>query len=277
MQLGISNIAWDVSEDAPIADMLVRHQVSSIDIAPGKYFQDVETATREQVVAVKNWWRERGIEIAGMQALLFGAQSLNMFAGREVQESMLKRLAAVCRIGGLLGATRLVFGSPKNRDASGVSSDRIDDIASSFFRRLGDSAASEGVVMCLEPNPPCYGANFMTTAGETARIVEMVGHPAIKLHFDTGAVTINGESAASELQAHRHLVRHVHLSEPHLAVLGEGGTDHGAMSQALKEHLPDTLATIEMAAATNEPHLAAVERALRNAVRFYRSEEGGAP
>ena len=50
MQLGISNIAWDVSEDAPIADMLVRHQVSSIDIAPGKYFQDVETATREQEI-----------------------------------------------------------------------------------------------------------------------------------------------------------------------------------------------------------------------------------
>ena len=34
---------------------------------------------------------------------------------------MLEHLRAVCRIGAGLGATRLVFGSPKNRDRSGLS------------------------------------------------------------------------------------------------------------------------------------------------------------
>ena len=66
------------------------------------------------------WWAERGIEITGMQALLFGTSGLNVFGPSEVQDAMLAHLAAVCRIGAGLGAVRVVFGSPKNRDRSGL-------------------------------------------------------------------------------------------------------------------------------------------------------------
>jgi hypothetical protein len=51
-----------------------------------------------------------------MQALLFGTTGLNVFGDNKSQEAMLEHLRAVCRIGAGLGATKLVFGSPKNRD-----------------------------------------------------------------------------------------------------------------------------------------------------------------
>lgn len=275
MRLAISNIAWDVTEDEAIAALLQRHGVDAIDIAPGKYFPEPTLATSAEIRLVKDWWSDRSIEITGMQALLFGTSGLNVFGSSEVQEALLQHLDAVCWIGGELGARRVVFGSPKNRDRSGLTDAEAMAEAISFFRRLGDSAASHGVIMCLEPNPPCYGANFMTTSAETARVVEQIAHPAIRMQFDTGALSINGEDPTSVLRDSAGLIGHIHASEPNLAPLGDGGTDHGKMAEAMLACLPDYLVTVEMLATPNESHLDSIERALGVAIRHYRSNDGG--
>lgn len=71
MRLAISNIAWDAAEDDAVALLLHRHGIDAIDIAPGKYFPEPAKALDEDIARVRNWWRDRGIEIFGMQALLF--------------------------------------------------------------------------------------------------------------------------------------------------------------------------------------------------------------
>jgi sugar phosphate isomerase/epimerase len=248
MRLAISNIAWDIAEDEAVAGLLQRHRVDAIDIAPGKYFPQPAKATANEIGRVKDWWAERGMQITGMQALLFGTSGLNLFGAPEVQQAMLQHLEAVCRVGAGLGAPRLVFGSPKNRDRTGFDDIETMAMAVPFFRRLGDIAGSHGVTICLEPNPPCYGANFMTTSSETARVVERVAHPAIRMQLDTGALTINGEDPAAVLRESAELIGHIHASEPNLVPLGDGGTDHGKVFDALRPCLPDHLVSIEMLA-----------------------------
>jgi sugar phosphate isomerase/epimerase len=275
MRLAISNIAWDTSEDEDVAKLLKLYGVDAIDIAPGKYFPEPVKATDEEIVRVKRWWAERGIEITGMQALLFGTTGLNVFGSPEVQEAMLQHLAAVCRIGAGLGATRLVFGSPKNRDRSGLSDEQVAEIAITFFRQLGDVAQAHGVLICLEPNPPCYGANFMTTSAEAAEVVRQVAHPAICMQLDTGALTINGEDAAAVLRNSAPLIGHIHASEPELVPLGDGGTDHAKVAECVAGQLPTHVVSIEMLASKNEPHLVAIERALGVAIRHYRNVVNG--
>jgi D-psicose/D-tagatose/L-ribulose 3-epimerase len=270
MRIAISNIAWDPREDEAIAVVLRRHGVDAIDVAPGKYFPEPERATEGEIFRVRRWWAERDIEITGMQALLFGTSGLNLFGPAEVRAAMLQRLEAICRIGAGLGATRLVFGSPKNRDRSGLDDGTALEMAVSFFRLLGNLARSHGVLVCLEPNPPRYGANFMTTCAETARVVRETDHPSIRMHFDTGALTINGEDPAAVLEECWPLIGHVHASEPDLVPLGDGGTDHGAMARALAACLPGHVVSIEMAATGNEPHPDSVGRALDVAIRHYR-------
>ena len=270
MRLAISNITWDVAEDEAVAALLQRHQVDAIDIAPAKYFPQPAKATAAEMGRFKDWWATRGIEITGMQALLFGTTGLNVFGAPESQDALLQHLDAVCRIGAGLGAPRVVFGSPKNRDRSGLSDAETMAVALSFFRRLGEIAASHGVIICLEPNPTSYGANFMTTSVETAHVVAQTAHPAIRMQFDTGALTINGEDPVTVLQRCAGLIGHIHASEPNLVPLGDGATDHGAMHQALAPCLPNHLVTIEMLATQNEPHLVSIERALGVAIEHYR-------
>ncbi len=274
MRLAISNIAWDIAEDASVAELLGKYGVDAIDVAPGKYFPEPANAKDEDISKVRRWWADHGIEITGMQALLFGTTGLNVFAESKRQDAMLAHLQAVCRIGAGLGATRLVFGSPKNRDRTGLSDAEALDQAVGFFRRLGHAAQEHGVIVCLEPNPIRYGANVMTTSEETAHVVAAVGHRAIRMQFDTGAVTINGESPEDVLVTSAGLIGHIHASEPDLVPLGDGVTDHRLMHKKLQQHLPDHVVSIEMVATKEEPHLRSIERALTCAVACYRMAQG---
>ncbi|TLX58048.1 sugar phosphate isomerase/epimerase [Stutzerimonas nosocomialis] len=272
MRLAISNIAWEVDEDEAIVALLQRYAIDAIDIAPGKYFPEPARATDQDIARVRAWWGERGIELTGMQALLFGTTGLNLFAEQSVQQAMLAHLGAVCRIAGGLGATRLVFGSPKNRDRSGLDDRQVKEKSTRFFRQLGDIAQSHGVMICLEPNPACYGANFMTGSLETLAVVEQIEHPAVRMQLDTGAITLNEENAAEVVECCAPYIGHVHASEPNLVPLGDGGCDHAGAAHALTERLPSHLVTIEMVATRNEPHVVSIERALQVAVSYYRQD-----
>ncbi|WP_312916312.1 sugar phosphate isomerase/epimerase family protein [Stutzerimonas kunmingensis] len=274
MRLAISNIAWNVSEDEAIANLLSQYKIDAIDVAPGKYFPDPAAASDADIEKVRQWWFQRGIEITGMQALMFGTTGLNVFGTSDSQEALLNHLNAVCRIGAGLGATRLVFGSPKNRDRSGLDDEQAMNIAVPFFKRLGDIAQTHAVIICLEPNPTCYGANFMTTSSETAHVVKCVSHPAIKMQLDTGAISINGESVSTILSSDAHLIGHVHASEPDLLPLGDRGTDHQSMYGTISKFLPSHLISIEMVATKDEPHLSSVERAVSCAIQLYRPTQG---
>lgn len=271
MRLSISNIAWQPEEDQHIAALLQQHQIDAIDIAPGKYFSSPELATKTEIMAVKQWWHERGISIIGMQSLLFGTTGLNVFGDKASRSGLLTRLQAIFRIAGILGATRLVFGSPRNRDRHALSDQEATDSASQFFQQAANYAADEGVLLCLEPNPVCYGANFMTNSQETALIVKAVNHPALRMQLDTGAITINQEDVAQVLSSYAGLIGHVHASEPQLAPLGDNGTDHGKMASALAQSLPTAIVTIEMLAPDTEPALQSISRALHVAIQAYRN------
>lgn len=270
MRIAISNIAWEVAEDDAVATLLQQVGVNAIDVAPGKYFPVPQQASDADIARVKATWAQRGIEITGMQALLFGTTGLNLFGSPAVQAQMLQHLAAVCRIAAGLGAQRLVFGSPKNRDRSGLSDVQALDLAVPFFRQLGDIAQASGVWVCLEPNPPCYGANFMTHSAETAAVVRQVAHPNIRIQFDTGALHLNGESVTTVLADCADLIGHVHASEPNLVTLGEGGVVHAEIAATLLQRLPQQVVSIEMLPPQTGSRLAAVERALQVAVCHYR-------
>lgn len=269
MDIAISNIAWEVDEDEAVAALLAANAVKVIDVAPGKYFPDPELATAAQIHRVRSWWQDRGIRLHGMQALLFGTSGLNMFGAEDVQAAMLRRLAAVCRVAGELGVGPLVFGSPRNRDRSGLDDAATRSTALSFFRRLGDIAATHGVTICLEPNPRQYHCNFMTTSDETAAVVREVAHAAVRMQLDTGALTINGEDPDLVVRRHAELFGHIHASEPDLVPLGDGGTDHRRMAALLSEEPGSRVVTIEMVATRSEPHSASIGRALDVALGSY--------
>lgn len=269
MRVSISQLAWQPADNEAVAALLRANGVDAIDAAPGKCFASLADATPAAIAGVKNWWLSRGISFTGMQSLLFGTQGLNLFADAATQGRMLAHLETVARISAGLGADKLVFGSPKNRDRGHLSDGETMTSAVDFFSRLGDIGARHGVIFCLEPNPACYGANFMMSSAETAAVVKAVSHDCIKMQLDTGSLAINGEDAASVITQYQSLIGHVHASEPALAVLGDGTASHAEAARALRNYLPGAVVAIEMLPPEKEPALTAIERALQLAVKVY--------
>lgn len=273
-QISISNIAWDTTDDALVAKILASLDVHHIDIAPGKYFPNPEEASDADIAAVRRTWKERGFALAGFQSLLFGTQGLNVFGSEEVKERMLARLAHICRIAAGLGAKRLVFGSPKNRDRTGLTDEQTMDMARDFFTRLGDIAQWFGVVVCLEPNPEAYGANFLTNTMDACDFASKLNHPSIRMQLDTGAMFMNNESPETIEQV-RDWIGHVHISEPQLAPLGESGVSHAQIGESFKKGMGQTssIVTIEMLIPKGDgaDRAALIEKAIVQAVELVRS------
>ena len=244
MQISISNIAWEKEDEPEIAEILGRLGVTAVDVAPGKYFPDVAAASDADIRKVRIFWEERGISIYGMQSLLFGTNGLNVFGDTGSQERLLRHLGHVCRIAEGLGARRLVFGSPKNRDRTGLTDDDAQNIALDFFSRLGGIAKYWGVVITLEPNPACYGTNWITTTRDAYIFVKELRNPSIAMQLDTGTVITNSEGTA-EFSEVKDAVGHVHLSEPKLLPLSLAPAEHDRVFRAAAGIAPGTV-TIEM-------------------------------
>ncbi|MCG7588653.1 TIM barrel protein [Photobacterium sp. OFAV2-7] len=252
MKLSISNIAWDVAQDEEVADLLIANGVSAIDIAPSKYFDLSSLPSEDEVLKVKRWWNNKGISIIGMQSLLYGTKGLNVFGSKESQSSLLEHLEKVCSIAETLGAEFLVFGSPKNRDRMELTDDQVNVVSNELFYQLGNIASNYGVTICLEPNPRCYGANFMVDSFETAKVVDSINHPSIKMQLDTGAMCINAERPNEVIPSISKKVGHIHLSEPNLVPLIDEDVYKPDLSAEMNKHLSNEHMTIEMLTSCKE-------------------------
>lgn len=225
--LSISNIAWDVGLDKNVGQLLNNLGVHFIDIAPSKYFKNFKETTLEEIDSVRKKWANYGIEIYGMQSLLYGVNDLNLFATKGDRVIMLSHLEEVCKIGNCLGARFLTFGSPKNRIIGSLRKEEVEEVSLNFFYSLGQIARENNVTICIEPNPKEYGADFLTSTQQATDFVKKLNHSNVKIQFDSGTSILNGENDFSFLE--NSLIGHVHASTPFLLPLNEG------MTQCAKE------------------------------------------
>lgn len=243
MKLAVSNIAWPTGADAAAAALLRRHGATGVEIAPTMVWPKPLDASRADVLAYRATWERQGLTVVALQALLFGRPDLTLFAGRERREQTFDYLDRIMELAEWLGAGVLVFGSPKNRLIGGRPTAEVMPETVEFFRHVGDRAAKRGVIFGIEPNPPEYGCDFVTTAAEGSALVAAVGHPGFGLHLDAGGLALTGGTPADAGP-----VRpcHYHISEPHLSLIGTGGAPHAAYAVSLRGLGYDGWRSIEM-------------------------------
>lgn len=264
MRLAVSNIAWPAEADDEIAGVLTGLGVSAIEVAPTKRWPDPSSATPEDAAAYRAEWAERGLRIVSMQSLLFGRDDLVIFGTENKRAAALDYLRRVMVLAGTLGAGPLVFGSPKNRRVESLPAAGVRRIAVEFFGALGNAATVSGVQFCLEPNPPEYGADFLTTSSAAVGLLAQIRNPGLGLHLDAAAMTLASERPAAAIAAAMPWLRHFHASEPYLAPIGTGGTDHGAFAAALAAEGYQGWISVEMRAVEGA---AAAVAAVGDAVR----------
>lgn len=237
MKLAMSNIAWSPDERLAAYAILADAGITGLEIAPGIFFHAAADPFVPDEASAHEALRETaeaGLSLVSMQALLFGVTGAALFDGAEARAVFEAGMHRAITLAGRFGIPNLVFGSPAQRRVpDGMATEAALAEAAEVFRRLGDAAAAAGTCITIEANPAAYGTNFLTTLEEAEAFAALVGHPAIALILDLGAMHMNASYASvlARLPVLAPRLNHVHVSEPDLA---PAPADPAALAPVLK-------------------------------------------
>lgn len=225
MKLSVSSIAWQDGEEAEALAILHAHDVEAIELVPRRVAGDPPGDPAMWRKAREEWTGASLVPCA-FQAILYGyARPMHLFQDEAQARNLLDHLSFVSQAAGAMGIGAIIFGSPKQRwvDEALISHAEAYRHAIDFFRKAGAVAAKAGTCICMEPNPAAYNCNFLTHTLEAARFVRDVDSAGIGLNLDAGTLAMNSEPVEETWGAVQDVVRHVHISDPHLKPVGMGG------------------------------------------------------
>jgi sugar phosphate isomerase/epimerase len=260
VKLSVSNIAWDAADEAAVLARLHALGVAGVEVAPTKLWPDWRGASPESARAFARSLRERGFVVPALQSILFGYPQLQVFGDAASRAALLDHLERVAALAQAFGARVLVFGSPKNRDPGELAPELAFERAAELFHAAGQRCERWGTSLCLEPNPPQYACRFMTSFRDVARMVEHVGHPAVRIHLDVACMELAGDDAALAIAACAGRIAHFHVTEPDLGDFVAPRMPHAAIGRALRATGYEGFVSIEMRRGADP--VASIERAV---------------
>jgi len=247
MKFSVSNIGWNPSQDMQVAKFLDNSIFTGIEIAPSRYFEDVESTKKGDFEDLKNYWIDLGFPITSFQSLLFNRLDLQLFLNEKTRSALSQYLLSLGEKAAIIGAIPLVFGSPRNRNRGNYSVEEAKEIARIFFRELAIKWPRNSSYLVLEANPENYECNFITKSSEALEFVESVESDLLRWHLDLACTEFGNESSLKLIQEAIRMPSHVHISEEYLAPLRKSKYRfYEEFLLALKEREYKGVVTLEM-------------------------------
>jgi D-psicose/D-tagatose/L-ribulose 3-epimerase len=219
IKFSASNIAWSPKADREVSEFLKTTNISGVEIALSRYFDDVENVPDRDLILLKSHWENLGFPITSLQSLLFNRPDLQLFESDLSRKKLARFLLSLGTKAAMLGAGPMVFGSPKNRDRGELSSEEASTIAYYFFKELGNRWFENSSYLVLEANPEIYSCNFITKSSEALKLVNAVDSKYFKWHVDLACTENSGESSVELILTTKNLPAHIHISETDLEPL----------------------------------------------------------
>lgn len=211
---------------------------TGIEIAPFTLDDDPLTLNETQAEAAGRIAREAGLDVIGLHWLLVRPKgpSLHLTTpNADVRRRTVEYAQHLTRLCAAMGGNIMVWGSPKQRDiAEGQHYDEAFAHAAEALRAICEVAEPLNVTLALEP----LGAaetNFLTTAAETVRLIEVVSSPACRLHLDVKAMSAEAKPIPDIIRESAPHLAHFHANDPNLRGPGAGDVDHAPIAAALRE------------------------------------------
>jgi len=213
MKLSISNLSWGGVPIEVIAPKLSEIGMQGIEIAPSAVWGNIGNVSIKNVANFMDVLKINGLEISGIQSLLYGHPEFQLF-DKTCWPAMQEHLSKTFFIGGKLGASVAVFGSPKNRIKKSLSTITANEMVADFFSQLIPRLQENNLILTLEPNASKYGADYLVNYGEVVDLVNIINSPWIRPQIDTGCALLENDSLLDIYE--EHIPSHIHLSAPDL-------------------------------------------------------------
>jgi D-psicose/D-tagatose/L-ribulose 3-epimerase len=272
MKLAVSNIAWTNEEEFEIANLLRDLGVKYVEVAPTKLWQNPTNSSVQEIDNYVSFWKNFGIEIVAFQSMLFNRPDLKIFESKSNRQDTFDYLINFINLASKMAVGVMVFGSPKNRQKGEMKIDNVDQIATKFFKDLGDFAEKQSVKFCIEPNASQYACDFITNAHEGINFVRTVNKPGFGLHLDIACMSLAGDDIKQSIKDAKGILKHFHISSPMLDIVeSRPDIQHEEAAMALREIDYDGYVSIEMRPGEVGSNIERVRKAVEYAQLVYGS------
>lgn len=209
---------------------------TGVEIAPFTIHTDACKISAQRRTEVRRQAEDAGLDVIGLHWLLAKTEGLYLTtpdaAVRRATSDYIQELARLCRD---LGGSLMVFGSPLQRNLlPGVSHDEAMQHAADVFQAAMPVLEELDVTLAVEPLGPAEG-NFLLTAADGVRLIEMVGSSHCRLHLDCKAMSTEGEAIPEILRRCAPWLVHFHANDPNRRGPGMGELDFHPILEVLGE------------------------------------------
>ncbi|QDT01046.1 sugar phosphate isomerase/epimerase family protein [Adhaeretor mobilis] len=208
---------------------------------------DVRNVSPEKRAEVKQQAADAGLEVVGLHWLLAKTEGFYLTSPDDAVRSRtgeyIQELAQLCHD---LGGTIMVLGSPQQRNLlPGVAYQEAEQHAAEVLRAAMPMCEQLGVTIALEPLGPGEG-DFLNTAEQGVRLMQLVDSPNCRLHLDVKAMSSEALPIADVITANAQHTAHFHANDPNLLGPGMGDVKFEAIFAALQKSGYDGWVSVEV-------------------------------
>jgi sugar phosphate isomerase/epimerase len=236
MRFAICNETWQGWAFDRTCAAIAQVGYEGVEVAPFTLADDPRTLTEAQAQAFGSQARAEGLEVTGLHWLLVKPPGFHLNTPDDaVRASTVAFAQHLARLCAAMGGQVMVWGSPKQRNLEPEWTwDDAAKRAADVYHQICEVAGPLGVTLALEPLGR-RETNFMNTAAETIRIIELTDHPACRLHLDVKAMSDEPTSIPEIIRASQAHTAYFHANDPNLRGPGMGDVVFEPIFDALKE------------------------------------------
>jgi sugar phosphate isomerase/epimerase len=209
---------------------------AGVEIAPFTLANSVTDISSSERQRIRDAAKRDGIEIAGIHWVLVKPEGLYInHPDRCIRERTADYFCDLVDFCADLGGTRMVVGSPKQRNLMpGVSPEQGRDWAVETFRGAVARAATREVTLCFEPLAPAE-TDFINTAADAIRFVQRLNSRNFKIILDVKAMCSESKPIPQIIRKSWPHFAHFHANDKNLKGPGFGEVDFKPIAAALKD------------------------------------------
>lgn len=236
MNLAVSNLSWDFSQNDEIFEGLHKHGIRYVEGVLSK-LGSWDSISTEDLKKFKSKLGKHGLEMKSIQSIFYNQESLGLH-DFDSNVTHVKRLIDFSQI---LGVKVMVLGSPNLRVVEHDVKTKLSDT----FKKMDRLFDSTGIELLIEPNTKNYGGHYFHNLTEIVDFIESNNLQNIKTMIDTHNLILEGYNPNSEFMKFREFIKHIHISEPELLPLKDMDF-HRSFSKLLKDQGYSDVITYEL-------------------------------